>query len=763
MADTGFGSGSFGGVATPTFRRKVNQNDPFGVGVGSDSSVKGNPFDITNTPLYKETQSLVSSQMKGDTPEFEAQANVARDAQTVASYNSAKAKREQLINSGLRNSGQYLQEGLMGTADQTARDQADLERRLASDRQNLIQQKQAQGLSAAQNLLGVQASQNQSNAQISSNERIAGMNIQADQWKTMRTEQLTKEGWSNDAAQQKAQQEWQSREAALNRQQSSEQFSQTLGLDKAKFEETKRQFDTTTAQQESQFNKTYGLETAKFNEAAKQFNISTDQAMSIHKDNLKLNYDQLTEQQKQFEASLGLDKAKFDESKRQFDVQTAQQASQFAKTYGLEVDKFNEAVKEFGITTDQAQQIHKDNLKLNYDQLSEQQKQFEASLGLDKAKFDESKREFDAQQQTQKDLAQMQVNADQWKQLRTEQLAQLGWNREDANLAADRQLKTTLANQDRALQREIESGRIAQADKELVQQAVLAGNEENFKRWATEKGLSNDAANRAWQTSERIAQNTYLASESSIDRQLEKELEAGRLTMQQKELAQRALEFSTQDQFNKSELAANMSNEEKNRVWQSAENAKKLKQEADLKQIDNALEEKGLNLSYLMSNIDTMNEKQVAVVLNQIAKDAGLTYTITNPDGTTVQVDGLQPMPKSSAGSATPDAKKSTFEILKTDPNSVISDPNVFVDSSAMINNPSSFTHSKSKWTGVNKTNATSTFDTWVNDNVGKYTKLNDGSFGIIRGYSTGPKSASITVEREDGRLENVNIWRTDF
>lgn len=193
----------------PSFRQNTTQ-DPFGINVGSNSPFMPNtnqqglqntaqtsfgndggqfgntanqnpnatppaiaslgvkPFNITNTPLYQATQAATMKQLDEKQPlaGFDAQANIARDAQSVAQMQAAKAKRDQLIGQGLKDSGQYISEGIIGPADQQSRDRAELERSLAGTREQMLQQRTQQGVQNAMQLTNQDLQQQSQNYQL---------------------------------------------------------------------------------------------------------------------------------------------------------------------------------------------------------------------------------------------------------------------------------------------------------------------------------------------------------------------------------------------------------------------------------------------------------------------------------------------------------------------------------------------------------------------------------------------------------------------
>ena len=122
-------------------------------------------FDVTKTALYQAQQQAALNNFNPatQTQAFDAQANIARDAQKVAQMQAAKSVRDQLIGQGLKDSGQYLTQGIIGPADKAARDRADMERNLAVNRQDAVNKAQTLGTQQAGELsaeLGQQQTQN---------------------------------------------------------------------------------------------------------------------------------------------------------------------------------------------------------------------------------------------------------------------------------------------------------------------------------------------------------------------------------------------------------------------------------------------------------------------------------------------------------------------------------------------------------------------------------------------------------------------------
>jgi hypothetical protein len=146
-------------------------------------------FDITKTPVFQAQQAATMQNLDPNAPlpGFDAGANIARDAQKVAQMNAAKATRDKLMGQGLKDSGQYLSEGIIGPADKQVRDQAELERSLAATREQMLQARQAQGMQGAAQMTSALQQQQAQNFQLLN----LGVNMQEnDKQRVFQTQQL---------------------------------------------------------------------------------------------------------------------------------------------------------------------------------------------------------------------------------------------------------------------------------------------------------------------------------------------------------------------------------------------------------------------------------------------------------------------------------------------------------------------------------------------------------------------------------------------
>jgi Arc/MetJ family transcription regulator len=548
--------------------------------------------------------------------------------------------------------------------------------------------------------------------------------------------------------------------------QQDKQFLASLGLDQAKFEEAKKQNAEANALAWAQLKSTeqvalkqIGVDEAKLAETARQFNISTEQTMQQFKDTLKKEYDAMSQQDKQFLASLGLDQAKFEESKKQWQ-------------------------EEFGLQT----KISTADLDLREKELAQNASQFESKLAWEKSQFAqnlteaEKNRIWEATQTdkslaAQKEIALMQNNTELYKTQVQEKLTREGWTVEAAQKQADRDVQLTIANMEIALQREIEKGRITLEEKQMVQQASQFASQLEWEKSQFAQTLTEAERQRVWTTSENIRSEAARANENSLDRQLQREISNNNLSFQEKELAQQALQFKSQMDFNKSELAANLSEAEKDRIWKSAEAAQSRAHELQMQQIENAFAEKGYNFQMLMSALESLPEEQAADVLKSVAIDAGITHTVKdadgNPmkdeDGNYITVPGLEDYAsyyKQKTGDFlkdwTPTQSMTADQantLLKTYDTFAKENPDMFVQDQNIEN------VQLNDWTtdGSNRWILNSNAKEFVKNNTGKLYKASNGRLYVVVGVSESKdrKSKAAIVFKDVVSGTTVKICKT--
>jgi len=413
----------------------------------------------------------------------------------------------------------------------------------------------------------------------------------------------------------------------------------------------------------------------QLSEGARQFNISTTQAQKQFEDSLKFDYSQLSQVDKQFLASLGLDEAKFEASKQQFQQQLEQQGR-------LTMAELNVREKELAETGRQF------DSKIEFDTwATEQQLDDNEKNRVWQAIQNESANE------NRVDIAKMYIDQEKWMQDEIDTLTRDGWTTEDARALAQQRHEETLQINDNELRREIESGRVTMADgntfdtvqlqglletarqfddridfeeKMLAVQAMDEDGNLLFNNDGTPKMIDRETAGRLWETNERIAQNAFLAGESDLSRQLQKQIQTGKITMadgsafdtvQLRELLDRTMLQNDQQEFLKDMSKVQAMDEEgnllvnddgtpkmidrdtANRIWQAAEASKDRVQEAQLQTLQNEFTEKGWNFQALIGTIEYLPDKLVANMLREVSIKTGITHTATDAEGNILKGD----------------------------------------------------------------------------------------------------------------------------
>jgi hypothetical protein len=279
-----------------------------------------------------------------------------------------------------------------------------------------------------------------------------------------------------------------------------------------------------------------------------------------------------------------------------------------------------------------------------------EQEMKERGIGLatDIGSAQEQSRQFDVSQENALKITQMQINTEKWKTEQTANLTKAGWDFEGAQAKLDRDLQDTLTTKSLVLQEKIANGQLTQAQAELAQQASQFTNQLEWEKEATKLGIAAEDAKMAWQTNERVASQTFAKTEADLDRQLDREIEEGRLTLQEKEIAQQATQIALQyDQleWQKEATKLGLDDAASERIWKSTEAALDRIEAANMRQIELAFTEKGWNYQTLIGNIDNLDEKQAAALISQSAILAGITYETTDENGNKITVPGIKTTP----------------------------------------------------------------------------------------------------------------------
>lgn len=384
---------------------------------------------------------------------------------------------------------------------------------------------------------------------------------------------------------------------------------------------------------------------------------------------------------------------------------------------GMDVEE--QAMKERGI-----------GLATDIGTAQEQSRQFSEELG-----FRESEAEKDRQNSIT--LTTMQIEAEKWKTERAESLTKAGWTFEEAQAKLDRDLQTTLTNKQIALQDKIASGQLTQAQAELAQQASQFTSQLDWEKEATKLGIAADNAKMAWQTNERIATEAFAKTESDLDRQLDREIEEGRLTLQEKQIAQTAAQLALQKDelsWKKEATKLGLDDAAAARLWQSSEAALDRVNDANMKQIEMAFAEKGWNYQSLMNNLDNLDEKQAAQLISQSAILAGITYQTTTEDGTQITVPGLKTIPYENVEGIWQPGKILTgnqYDAILGGASTYIEEGTLVDSNDITLEGVASFKRTSSGW------QPTEEFKNAISEITGKMIKSKGGELYEFVGYDT--------------------------
>lgn len=549
MADTGVFSGSFGSgtATTPAWRKKLDEEDPNGL----NTSLFGSKNDVQQSNLFQSAAQTATGLMQGGAPEFDAQANIARDAQKVAQAQAATQKRQQLMNAGMRDTGTYLQEGIINPADQQERERVSLERDLSATRQQLVDQRRAQGLTSANQLLGLASGENQARIGATTNLRTATMQDDTARWKQDRADQLTREGMAQDAAQAQAERESRERIATLGSQTDVQIAGMNINQDQWKIlraeELTKSGWSIEDARAQAEREsreriatlgaetdvKIAGMNIGSAKELA-QMNINQDQWRQLRTEELtKLGWsEEAARQQAQIESNENIAKMNIQSSKELATMNINQDQWKQARVEALTREGWaNEAAqaqvdREWQTVENNAQRdFTREMTTMGYDvekwKTLRSEELTKAGWADDaarqQAQIESNERIANMNITSAENLAQMNISQEQWKQLRVEQLTKQGWDADAARQASQQEWQSVEADRDRV--------------------------------WKT----SDRQATQAWQTGERIdtqnfqkfmseydAQKQLALQNNQYDRigQIEDKKAALQLQMQTQEMAQ---------------------------------------------------------------------------------------------------------------------------------------------------------------------------------------------------------------------------------
>lgn len=637
MADTLSGGGSFGSgggfgatgtdtTTAPSWRKKAQAAGIFGT---TDPNAP-----LTSQPLFQQTAKTAVENMT-ESPAFDAQANIARDAYKAAQAKSAQAQREQLMGFGMRDTGTYIDQGIIAPAQKDVLDRADLERKLATDRQTLMTQRQGQGMTAATNLIGVQSTAKTEADKLTQNASQFASSQDFQKW-------ATEQGWNQDAITRA----WQASENQKGR-----TSTETIAYAGLNVEEKKLAQDTWKFSTQQDYN-TWALQQG-FTQDEINRNWQAGQAELNRKSTENIAFANLSFEEKK----LAQDSSQF-ETKTAFDKWALQQNLDSASAARIwqsnENDKQITATQNIALLSNNME-LYKTNLQADLtrqgwsEELSRQYVQIQADS--DKATLDRALSKYIADNNLSiedKKLSQQAAQFQTEQAFKTwatqagldDNTANRAWqaNQNAIQQAAAEKLQTNQLNAesyqkelDRSLTASIESGRIAQEDKALVQNATQFASKQEFDQWALTQNLDATKASQIWQS-----------AENAKDRAQTLEISNNQINVQTMQIANQVAQFSATYSLESSKYLAgldqwNKDYNQKVTEWQAANGLQKaalaqeltianakMANDVTLATLDNQFKLQGISLESILNNLGNLPSDAAAATFIDVMNKAGL-------------------------------------------------------------------------------------------------------------------------------------------
>lgn len=201
-------------------------------------------------------------------------------------------------------------------------------------------------------------------------------------------------------------------------------------------------------------------------------------------------------------------------------------------------------------------------------------------------------------------------------------IAALATARQAGEGEAERAVTVSQSDLDRQFEKDIESGRISEADKDRILDAKKFNSQQQYDKWALAQGISESERDRIWRSKEAVAERAWKSSEASADRALE---QMG-LDQNEQQLAQDALAAGDIATFSRWASSKGYSPEEIKISWENRESALDRAHEIQMQQMADENGEVGQVLQGLMfaAEQDPDNAPALMAALDKLAKENGI-------------------------------------------------------------------------------------------------------------------------------------------
>jgi len=205
------------------------------------------------------------------------------------------------------------------------------------------------------------------------------------------------------------------------------------------------------------------------------------------------------------------------------------------------------------------------------------------------------------------------------------------------------------AEMDRQLSRDVEQGRLTMQEKDMALQATQFTSKQEFDTWSTQQGFTAQERDNAWNAAQATQEQQVKRDEANVDRQLTLQVEQGKISQQDKQMAMDAAKFTSQQQYDTWATQQGLTAQERQNAWDAAKQTSTQQFEQTERQATQAFD---TALTSMKNDFETgrMNlEDQIAdknkldVALSDAAFKLGAMGTATQ-----VEIDKMSDLEKAS-------------------------------------------------------------------------------------------------------------------
>jgi hypothetical protein len=163
-------------------------------------------------------------------------------------------------------------------------------------------------------------------------------------------------------------------------------------------------------------------------------------------------------------------------------------------------------------------------------------------------------------------------------------------------------------------------------DKKLALDASQFNSKQEYDKWALLTGVTETARDRAWKSAESATDRAWQSSESSAQRLLEKDIENGRINLEEAKLIEESLRFDDKLEYDKWAVGQGLYGEAADRTWKEGQALLDREFEAKMQDMADANGQVGMVIQGLMAaaTANPENAPQLIATIDMIAKENGI-------------------------------------------------------------------------------------------------------------------------------------------